>query len=209
MATQLPMILDVSTRSNQDGQETQPSSKKARKSSSFLSRLQFGSLQALPQPGDVHYPPLGSKQTRPLGLIPNRNNRLAALKKLNQLLSPWSNQTVPAMQPLASTHTQRQDEVAVPTISASVHHSKASANSAEPTNTMEVDPVAYRLALAGSGGVDGDPDYMGAREYYTLAGAGPLPSVQTFAPGIGQSIGHPSNTHNTHKISSLQRWVPD
>ena len=221
MATQLPMILDISTRSsNHNDHDIQPSSKKARKPSSFLAGLQFGSLQAAPQPGDVHYPPMGSRQPRPLGLIPNRNNRLAALKKLNQLLSPWSTQPIPTTQPLAdiaSTRplSQHQDEGVVPTISASVHHSKAPADG-EAANIMEVEPVAYRLALAGSDGVEGDPDYMGdrAREYYALAGTRPLPSVQTSARGLGQSIGHHSNTpHTTHKtdgkITSLKRWVPD
>lgn len=216
MATQLPIILDISTRSNHDDHDPQPSPKKTRRSSSFLSGLQFGSLQTVPQPGDVHYPPMGSRQARPLGLIPNRNNRLAALKKLNQLLSPRPSQPVLTTQPLASTHPlpQHQDVGAGPTISASVDHSQAPADSEAANNRMDVDPVAYRLALAGrsDGGVDGDPDYMGDRatEYYALApGAGPLPSVQTSARGIGQSVGagQLNNTHNTdRKISSLKRW---
>ncbi len=64
------------------------SSKPASKTVSF-SNVRLGSLVHQPQPGDPYYTPRSSSRPRPLGLIPGKNDRLIALKKLNQLLSPW------------------------------------------------------------------------------------------------------------------------
>lgn len=201
--------LDISSRRDGDNQDEVDQSleepltpkKKARKATSFLSRLQLGSLQQVPQPGDVYHGPMSVKP-RPLGLLPHHNDRLAALKKLNQLLSPWSplgyNRTFhevitrPPDTSAVATSEPTGDSAAVESISATVHlvntathHTKlASLGCSKRASIAE--STAYRLphkalceqAIAVKSVVIGDPDYMGdkANEYYALIGSAPLPT---------------------------------
>lgn len=116
--------------------------------SSFLSGLQLGSLRPGPRPGDTYHGPVSSRHRRPLGLLPDHNDRLAALKKLNQLLSPWTlgqrpavplpPPPVPSDPQLNSTwppaHSELSSEDAN-AISASVH-----------LKTSSVSPLAQNIA---------------------------------------------------------------
>lgn len=192
--THLPVISNAST--------TDGKAEDTDKTASFLSRLQLGSLQRIALPGDVYYPQQHAKQSRPLGLIPNRNDRLAALKKLNQLFTPalsgFSGRPQLHRLPLGGTISQSQTEsetsgkpAAGGTISATVKTlSRNEAESKWPriAATSTLDP--YKLPHKNLSEQDGDPDYMPigekASEYY--AGASPRASVlgvmrhpQTFA----------------------------
>lgn len=214
MATnaRLPKIhtLDVEDKQSTNNSARDSSiSKQTSKTTSFLSRLQLGSLEQIPLPGDVYYPPSArSKQPRPLGLIPNRNDRLAALKKLSQLFSPLSagyhspeqhvlSYRPPEQQVLRRTpppmNAAESTERPVGTISAtpSAVTDEVSHPSVDPNS--EPNTVACRLPHqdwdASTGG-HGDPDYMTlgekASEYYAFIG----PTQGSGAPVGGAK--HPS-----------------
>lgn len=204
---QLPVIHDLSLSNRNAEQETgrarqqnpTASKKKEIPGSSFLSRLELGSLEQHPQPGDVYRGPAYSKHPRPLGLIPGREDRMAALKKLNQLLSPWS-QThgqVRGEQPSLSPHrgtrhplppsesTEEPDFISatVQQVQAPVETDDSRKLLALPTALTSSDPTAFRLSSKGMSeaamyNVTADPDYMGDRasEYYTLTIAAPVSS---------------------------------
>lgn len=191
--THLPVIHSLGTGTTDGKTPDSETSKKTSKTTTFLSRLKLGSLQQVPLPGDVYYPShVHSKQPRPLGLIPNRNDRLAALKKLNQLFSPLSARHLPHNDALFSdrgstlTRSQADSEQPLGAISAtvkapslaesslpSVDHKKPSINVAR---TSELDPTlphkSWPVPDAG-----GDPDYMPigekASEYYAFVGPPP------------------------------------
>lgn len=198
--THLPVLhtLDVGSSSgstNEDHTKGKTKSKKISKTASFLSRLQLGSLQQVALPGDVYYPQVHAKQPRPLGLIPNRNDRLAALKKLNQLFAhrqPQVQHTRPLYNKV-STFTQPQTDsepaanlgaisatVRVPTEAGAVPLSvKSKHPNYASTDPSTVDPTAYRLPQKSLPQrslpeANGDPDYMPiadrASEYYTFVG---------------------------------------
>lgn len=166
---------------------------------SFLSRLQLGSLQQFPQPGDVYHGSMTSRHTRPLGLLPDHNDRLAALKKLNALLSPWS----VGRRPTAPRHnmnttwppanSEQTEDTVTDTISTTIHLRHKSGTpldlSGKITDSQSdgmKDITAYRLSQRGlseAAPLAGkkDPDYMGdkASEYYALIGMAPLPTLST------------------------------
>lgn len=175
-----------------------------KQASHFLSGLQLGHLQPLPRPGDTYYP-VSPRHRRPLGLIPGRNNRLDALKKLNQLLSPWTvaqTSQVPSLflpghsEPPPTTPAwlsaykegvealSEAEETAVVPISATVHPAKIS-----HTANTSVDPSSYRLSSKGlsdsaAAAMHADPDYMGdkASQYYALLDSHSVPQPPAIKP---------------------------
>ncbi len=159
--TQLPVLpeLGVSSRTEK---EKQSKSNKTRK---LLSRLQLGSLQPVPQPGDVHYPHQHNKHPRPLGLIPNRNDRLSALKKLNKLFSAqWDQQPSRPDKRSLQADSELIEKVSTigTTISAAVQHSKL-----PPCKHVDFSDssTAYRCpqnisAVEQGVALTSDPDYM-------------------------------------------------
>lgn len=169
---QLPVILEVGGNADEEKKEQRKRDKgTSDKTTALLSRLQLGSLQKLPQPGDVYNGPVSSNRPRPLGLIPSRNDRLAALKKLNQLLSPWATLQHAAMggQPAsgqcitklkrpppaaASTplkESREQEEAAV--VKAEVITECVQAGGSEPVYVVSTQPQTNAM----------DPDYMELR----------------------------------------------
>ena len=204
--TRLPAIhtLHVASPGAEEEKQKQTRSRNnvEKQASAFLSRLQLGYLQPMPKPGDIfHSSFLSPRQPRPLGLIPGRNDRMAALKKLNQLLSPWSvgqpsyllpsvmDQNAHAEPEHPLTHDQAPsvtEEAIVGAISATIRPAKTLADSPPPKPLLEpsTEPTAYRLTSKGlpntaaAPGVNVDPDYMGdkASQYYALLGEAPLPT---------------------------------
>ena len=186
-------------------------SKKTSKTTSFLSRLQLGSLEQIPLPGDVYYPPsTHSKQPRPLGLIPNRNDRLAALKKLSQLFSPpgYHPPEQRVVRRIPSQVNVDLTERPVGTISATIKAS--SFPSVDPSVTC-TDTVAYRIPqqdLSGTdAGTSGDPDYMTlgekTSEYYSFIRpphGSPAPVGGAKHPGTLGGAKHPG----TRPLASRQ-----
>ena len=194
--TDLPVIHSLSVsrtgRATQGERDREAESKKVveKQASAFLSRLQLGHLQPLPKPGDVFHSPISPRQPRPLGLIPGRNDRLAALKKLNQLLSPWSVDQPRRVAPqfvqgegppppdLPLLHTQEAslaEEMTVGYISATIGPVQAATDPNPPTLhpmpaqsavKASTDSTAYRLTSKGLSHApptssNRDPDYMG------------------------------------------------
>lgn len=203
--THLPVIQTLGTGTT-DGKTQDSATSRTSKTTSFLSRLKLGSLQQVPLPGDVYYPShVHTKQSRPLGLIPNRNDRLAALKKLNQLFSPLSAGYLPHNQHTqfsnrGSTLTPSQADSELteqplgaisatgkaPSIAKTDLHCKQP--SIDVTHTSVLDPSIPDA----SGGLNGDPDYMPigekTSEYYDFVG--PPPAA---LGGIGQPLTLASN----------------
>lgn len=168
--THLPTIhrLQISKGKSSVMNETdeQVSGKGRGKAADFLSRLQLGSLEKSPRPGDVYYGSHFSKQPRPLGLIPNREDRLAALKKLNQLLSPqfmghspFRNSMIPQPEQQQQQQQEQQQQQPKNFISALVQHVKRS------TGTSDVDGECnYPSPRTPGKSEDIDPDYMEAMD---------------------------------------------
>ena len=85
---QLEAGREADRRPGQAGERAESVKRKHTKSVSF-SNVKLGSLLHQPQPGDFYSTSRYSNKPRPLGLIPGKNDKLIALKKLHQLLSPW------------------------------------------------------------------------------------------------------------------------
>jgi hypothetical protein len=181
--THLPVIhtLDVGSAGRPAEGSRSNNSKKISKTESFLSRLQLGSLQPIPLPGDVYYPRTNSSrlQPRPLGLIPDRNDRLAALKKLNQLFSSHSEGYL-----AYHHHHQGQYQPDVTDTDPPTAEAPTIAGAHLPSGDVSVPTMCqhteYRLLQKGPpepDAVNGDPDYMPIGErgspYYTSVGPPP------------------------------------
>ncbi len=187
--TQLPALHSLQLTKRETGGEGSQGgdhgrTNKKSKVMSFLSRVQLGSLRQAPLPGDVHHAPAQhSKQARPLGLIPSRDDRLSALKRLNQLLSPW-----PLLEDQHHRHhlvkiTSGEGPLPPPSlvtgpgdtetiISANIYLTKPAANSTRPPSEAA---LTYRLphthtTTKGEGEEEEDPDYMETvnKEYCSL-----------------------------------------
>ena len=218
--TDLPIIHSLSV-SRTGGSALERDGKKIveKQASAFLSRLQLGHLQPLPKPGDVFRSPISPRQPRPLGLIPGHSDRLDALKKLNQLLSPWSVNQPRHVAPLFAqgegeasllppdlplVHTQEAPEVAAGCISATVCPVQAATDPNLPTLhpmaaqsalKTSTESTAYRLTRKGLShaaptSTNLDPDYMGDKASQYYALLGERPQP-TLKPAL--QVRGPSN----------------
>ena len=186
--------------------------KRSSKAVSFLSRLQLGSLQVAPQPGDTYRGAVSSRRARPLGLLPGHNDRLLALRKLNQLLSPWmlGQRAPPPPAPPPSAPGHQTNPTWPPanvtevtdTISATVQLKPVDPDKTEHKVPVSDGDTAYRLPVKGyTGDYSGnkkDPDYMGdkAREYYAMIGNVPLPTPRVITQ---QTQLNPTNNQKGEK----------
>lgn len=214
MAAHLPSLgtLSISKSEGSKGEAVKKKQKNA--ATSFLSRLQLGSLQQMPQPGDVYR---GSATVRrPLGLLPHHQDRLTALKKLNELLSPWAlgrRPAPPPPSPLPPHSTwppaAEPSHLEQATISATVHPKTQQVTETQSelrpllSGGMVVDTTPYRLK-ASCDPTAKDPDYMGdkANEYYALIGAAPLPTPRPSVPPPPPPP-QPTTTTTTSTTSSI------
>jgi len=106
-APHLPAIGSQQLEIGKEAERERTAKRNPSKAVSF-SNVKLGSLLHQQQPGDAYSTPRYSKKPRPLGLIPGKNDRLIALKKLHQLLSPWK--------PEPMAFTRSTGETALPNI---------------------------------------------------------------------------------------------
>ena len=143
-----------------------------------FSDVRLGSILRQPQPGDPYLSPRFSGKPRPLGLIPGKNDRLTALKRLNQLLSPWKPEPTILSRPTRGTILPEINSIS--NQQGILSAASTSSNSTLPlvvihnrrVNTVEVsrhhEEASYRrqlflaqeASLLQSSAREADPDYM-------------------------------------------------